>query len=108
LGGKQRVLDTFAYLDPDCKLQENVDIMITKASESGTAVIETREGFANYGKDNVRSKCNDKKMRLPFLVYKAGNADDTFEVTTIGSTGAAFIVRYTIKIVTTEERKARK
>jgi hypothetical protein len=68
---KQRALDHFVFLNPDCTLIEGTDIIITKPPEYGSAVLETREVFTNYAKDNVRSKCNEKKMRLPVLIYKA-------------------------------------
>jgi len=69
--GKQRTLDNFGYLNPDCTPIEDTDTVITKEPEHGSAVIETIEGFPAYAKDNVASKCNEKRMRMPVRTYKA-------------------------------------
>jgi hypothetical protein len=47
------------------------DNTITKEPEPGTATIDVSEHFPNFSKDNVRAKCNDKKVRGPVLLYKA-------------------------------------
>jgi hypothetical protein len=99
--GKQRVLDNFAVLNPDCT-PANAETIITKPPAYGTAVLETRLGSPTFSKGNVRSKCNEMKMQIPMLIYKAGaghTEPDVSEVTTISSNGMAFVVRYTIKIV---------
>jgi hypothetical protein len=100
--GKQLILENLVYLNPDCTPAEGTEAIITKPPEYGSVAIETREGFTTFGKDDARSKCNEKKMRMPMLVYRAaaGRAEtDTLEVTSIGSNGAATLLRYTIKIV---------
>jgi hypothetical protein len=99
--GKQRALDTFGYLNPDCTLVENTDTVLTKDAEHGSAVIEMVERYPSYLKDNVRSKCNDKKVKMPMVTYKAAVGyvgADTFEITSISANGLAVLYRYTIKI----------
>jgi hypothetical protein len=106
--GKQRALDNFGYLNPDCTPIEDTDTVITKEAEHGSAVIETIERFPTYAKDNVRSKCNEKRMRMPVLTYKAAvgyAGTDTFEVLSISSNGVAHLYRYTIKIVDVDSKK---
>src|SRR5215831_14716489 len=106
--GKQRILDNFGYLNPDCTPIEDTDTVITNEPEHGSAVIETIERFPAYAKDNVRSKCNEKRMRMPVLTYKAAvgyAGTDTFEVLSISSNGVANLYRYTIKIVDVESKK---
>jgi hypothetical protein len=106
--GKQRTLDNFGYLNPDCTPIEDTDTVITKEAEHGSAVIETIERFPTYAKDNVRSKCNEKRMRMPVLTYKAAvgyAGTDTFEVLSISSNGVANLYRYTIKIVDVDSKK---
>jgi hypothetical protein len=106
--GKQRALSSFGYLHADCSLIEDTDTVITKEPEHGSAVIETIEHFPSYSKDNVRSKCNEKRMRMPALIYKAAVGyvgTDTLEVLSISSNGLANLFRYTIKIVDVDSRK---
>jgi hypothetical protein len=99
--GKQRTLDYFFFLNPDCTLPEGIDIAITKPPEYGSAVLETREGFPTYVKDNVRSKCNEKKMRVPVIIYKAPRnaGTDMLEARVIDGGGYVWLRRYTIKMV---------
>jgi hypothetical protein len=64
------------------------DNTITKEPEHGTATIDVSEHFPNFSKDNVRAKCNDKKVRGPVLLYKAATGyvgTDTLEVLSISS-----------------------
>jgi hypothetical protein len=80
----------------------------TSSSSHGSAVIETIDRFPAYAKDNVRSKCNENKMRMPVLTYKAAvgyAGTDTFEVLSISSNGVAILYRYTIKIVDVDSKK---
>jgi hypothetical protein len=99
--GKQRILDYFFFLNPDCTLPEGIDIAITKPPEYGSAVLETKESFPTYVKDNVRSKCNEKKMRVPAVIYKAPRnaGTDMFEARAIDMLGYVWLRRYTIKMV---------
>jgi len=79
-----------------------------QSEEEASAVIETIDRFPAYAKDNVRSKCNEKRMRMPVLTYKeaVGYAGtDTFEVLSISSNGVANLYRYTIKIVDVDSKK---
>jgi hypothetical protein len=106
--GKQRALSSFGYLNADCSLIEDTDTVITKEPEHGTAVIEMIEHFPSYSKDNVRSKCNEKRMRMPALIYKGAVGyvgADTLEVLSISSNGLANLFRYTIKIVDVDSKK---
>jgi len=106
--GKQRILDNFGYLNPDCTPIEDTDTVIIKEPEHGSVVIETIERFPTYAKDNVRSKCNEKRMRMPVLTYKAAvgyAGTDTLEVLSIWSNGVAHLYRYNIKIVDIDSKK---
>jgi hypothetical protein len=106
--GKQRILDPLAVLNPDCTLVEDTDSVITKEPQHGSAVIEMIERFPTYAKDNIRSKCNEKKIRMPVVIYKAAigyTGTDTFEVLSIFSNGVTSLYRYTIKILDVDSKK---
>src|SRR5262245_8354256 len=60
--GKQRTLDGFGYLNPDCSLVEDTDTVITKEPEHGSAVIETIERFpatrrTTYAQSVTKREC---------------------------------------------------
>jgi hypothetical protein len=98
--GKQRALENFAFLDPDCTVLD-ADVVLTKEPDHGSAVFETTERYPSYSKDNVRAKCNEKKVKMTTLTYRAAIGyvgTDTFEVASISPNGLSVISRYTIKI----------
>lgn len=106
--GKKFILGSMAYLNPDCTLAENSDVTITKEPEHGNASIETTEHYTSFAKENIRAKCNEKKMRMPVLTYKAAvgyAGTDIFEVTAIAPNGMVNLYRFTIKITDTSSRK---
>jgi hypothetical protein len=106
--GKQRILSSFGYLNADCSLIEDTDTVITKDPDHGRAAIETIEHFPSYSKDNVRSKCDEKRIRMPALIYKAAvgyAGTDTFEVLSLSPNGLANLFRYTIKIMDVDSKK---
>jgi hypothetical protein len=69
--GKKGILGSLVYLHPDCSVAEGTENTITKEPEHGTAVVETMEHFTSFAKDNVRAKCNEKRMKMPVITYKA-------------------------------------
>src|SRR5262245_38529827 len=108
--GKQRTLETFTFLNPDCTANEDLEVTITKEPEHGSATITSAEGFPHYAKDNVRSKCNDKKVKGKVLNYKpavgyVGN--DVFEVMVLMPNGMAGEYVYNIKVVDPSKNKGR-
>jgi hypothetical protein len=106
--GKQRVLDSMSVLNPDCTIADDFEATITKEAEHGNASIETVERYPSFKSDNVRAKCNGKKMQMSMLVYKAAvsfNGTDKFEVTTLLSNGMTHVYRYTVKIVDVDAKK---
>jgi hypothetical protein len=105
-GGKQLNLGSLTPISPNCTVLES-DNTITKEPEHGTATIDVSEHFPNFSKDNVRAKCNDKKVRGPVLLYKAATGyvgTDTLEVLSIGSSGFATEYVLTIKIIEGKKR----
>src|SRR5215469_1319804 len=99
--GRSMTLDWIVYLNPDCSAAEGGEITITKEPEHGTASIESVNRFPSYAKDNVRSKCSEKKVPGLAIVYKAGIGyvgTDTFEISDLQSNGMVRQVKYTIHI----------
>jgi hypothetical protein len=102
--GKQRVLDALNIINPDCTVAEDMDATISKEAEHGTAAIELAERYPYFPPENVGSKCNDKKIRMPVLTYKAAvgySGTDVFEVSFLSPNGMMQIYRYNIKILDT-------
>ena len=108
--GKQRTLENVTFLNPDCSVNEDAEATITKEPQHGSATIDSAEVFTHYAKDNVRSKCNDKKVKGKVLNYKpaVGYAgDDVFEVMVLLPNGMATESVYSIKVVDSSRNKGR-
>src|SRR5215831_16903129 len=108
--GKQRTLENVTFLNPDCTVNEDAEVTITKEPQHGSATINSAEVFPHYAKDNVRSKCNEKKVRGKVLNYKpaVGYAgDDVFEVMVLLPNGMTTEYVYTIKVVDASKNKGR-
>ena len=61
-GTNQRI-GFFHALNPDCTTSGNVNIRVTKQPEHGSTETTTTTNFPNYPKENIRSKCNDHRVR---------------------------------------------
>jgi hypothetical protein len=72
-------------------------------------IIESRLENTAYKKDNPRFKCNEKKVPMPTVIYKADDqvGTDRFETMFIHPNGQAWLARYTIKIVDGRQRQQR-
>src|SRR5262249_45266889 len=69
-GTNQRI-GFFYALNPDCTASGNVNIRVTKQPEHGSTETTTTINFPGYPKENIRSKCNDHKVRGVQVNYKS-------------------------------------
>jgi hypothetical protein len=103
----QSFVQGFGFFNPDCTLIETSVPTITKKPEHGTATIEMVARFPHFAKDQTQYvKCNEKKVRMPVLTYKAEDGytgTDTFDVSTNTSNGMIHQYHFTIK--TTDGKK---
>ena len=99
-GTKQRI-GFFYFLNPDCSVKDGVTIRVTKQPEHGTVDTASATDYAYYRKENVRSKCNQHKVRGTEVKYKSAEkyvGDDEAELTVIFGDGFAWEVHYDIKV----------
>lgn len=93
----------FGFFLADCSLTEDSVPTVIKQPEHGAITIDMQLRFANFPKDSsaLYLKCNEKKLRMPVLTYKAEsnyNGTDTFEVTATHINGLLRQWNFTIKI----------
>jgi hypothetical protein len=69
-GGKQRI-DFYTSLNPDCTISGNVNVRVTKQPEHGTVETAVTTEYAHYPKENIRSKCNQHRVKGVLVNYKA-------------------------------------
>src|SRR5215831_4713522 len=70
ISGNIARLQFLVAVNPDCSSADGYQFSLTKEPEHGTVDFVPYIGFATYEKDNVRAKCNDKKLEGHMLSYK--------------------------------------
>jgi hypothetical protein len=99
-GTNQRI-GFFYALNPDCTASGNVNVRVTKQPEHGNTETPTATNFPNYPKENIRSKCNDHKVRGVQVYYKSAEkyvGDDVLDLLVLFPAGFAWEVHYDISV----------
>jgi len=81
-GTNQRI-GFYASLNPDCTATGDVTVRVTKQPEHGTLETVARTDYAHYPKENIRSKCNQHKVKGMLVNYKAAEkytGNDEFDL----------------------------
>ncbi|MBN8532699.1 MAG: hypothetical protein J0L51_01290 [Rhizobiales bacterium] len=58
-------------LDRNCDSYDMPRIAIIRAPKNGTVTEEFRERYSNFGPNNPRKICNDKKSKATYALYRA-------------------------------------
>jgi hypothetical protein len=91
--GKSRTVWFVHGANTDCSpMLGSTDVKTTKAPEHGTVEIVPAENFSNFAKDNVRFKCNARKMSGFNVNYKSSeeyHGPDEFTVLVLWPNGYA-------------------
>jgi hypothetical protein len=62
--GMNRTIEFLYEAKPDCSaMDESIEVRTTKAPEHGAVEIVPSYNFPNFARDNIRFKCNERKMR---------------------------------------------
>jgi hypothetical protein len=60
--GTKRTVEFLYGANPDCSPMDGIEVRTTHAPEHGVIEVVSNEQFPNFARDNVRFKCNDKKI----------------------------------------------
>ncbi len=99
-GAKQRI-GFFASLNPDCTAAGNVNVRVTKQPEHGTVETVATTEYAHYPKENIRSKCNQHKVKGTLVNYKAAEkytGNDEFALLILYPSGLARELHFDISV----------
>jgi hypothetical protein len=98
---KNQRIGFFSSVDPDCVSNGEVEVRVTKQPEHGSAETKTATNFPNYSKENIRSKCNDRKVRGVQINYKSAEqyvGSDELELLVLFPNGFAREVHYNLDV----------
>jgi hypothetical protein len=95
-GTKQRIGFYFS-LNPDCSATGDVNVRVPKQREHGTAETVATTDYPYFSKENIRSKCNQHKVKGTLVNYKAAEkytGNDEFDLLVLFPSGFAWEVHY--------------
>jgi hypothetical protein len=99
-GAKQR-MGFYAYLNPDCTAIGDINVRVTKQPEHGTVETAVATDYVHYPKENIRSKCNQHKVKGTLVNYKAAEkytGNDEFDLLILLPHGVARELHYNINV----------
>jgi hypothetical protein len=91
----------YASLNPDCSAAGDVNVRVTKQPEHGTVETVARTDYVHYAKENIRSKCNQHRVKGALVNYKAAEkytGNDEFDLLILYPTGFARELHYDISV----------
>jgi hypothetical protein len=99
-GAKQR-MGFYAALNPDCTASGDVTVRVTKQPEHGTVETVGTTGYAHFAKENIRSKCNQHKVKGTLVNYKVAEkytGKDEFDLLILYPEGFARELHFDISV----------
>jgi hypothetical protein len=99
-GTKHRI-GFYTSLNPDCSATGDVNVRVTKQPEHGTVEIVTRTEYPYYSKENIRSKCNQHKVKGMLVNYKTAEkytGKDEFDLLILYPEGFARELHFDISV----------
>ena len=99
-GTNQRI-GFFYAVNPDCSAGGDVDIRVTKQPEHGTVETITATNLPAFPKENIRARCNNRKVRGVQVNYKSAEkyvGDDTLDLLVLFPGGFAREVHLNINV----------
>jgi hypothetical protein len=99
-GTKQRI-GFYTALNPDCTASGDVTIRVTKQPEHGTVETTATTHFPGYPKENIRSRCNEHKVRGQQVYYKSADkyvGDDVLDLLVLFPAGFAWELHINISV----------
>jgi hypothetical protein len=99
-GPTQRI-DFYAAINPDCIATGDLNVRVTKQPKHGTVETVARTEYAHYSKENIRSQCNQHKVKGMLINYKAAEkytGNDEFDLLILYPGGLAREIHYDISV----------
>jgi hypothetical protein len=99
-GAKQR-MHFYASLNPDCSAIGDVTVRVTKQPEHGTVETVATTDYTYFPKENIRSKCNQHKVKGTLVSYKAAEkytGNDEFDLLIIFANGLAWEHHFDMRV----------
>jgi hypothetical protein len=90
-GARQR-MGFYVQINPDCSAVGDINVRVTKQPEHGTVETTASTDYVHFSKENIRSKCNQHKVKGTLVNYKAAEkytGNDAFDLLILYPDGLA-------------------
>ena len=89
-----------AWLNPDCTSAGNIIVRTSNQPDHGKVETMATFDYPSYSKQNLRSKCNQHKVKGMVVNYKADKytGDDAFDILVMYPDGLAREIHYDINV----------
>jgi len=90
-GAKQR-MGFYVDINPDCSAIGDINVRVTKQPEHGTVETTVSTDYVHFPKENIRSKCNQHRVKGTLVNYKAAekySGNDAFDLLILYPDGLA-------------------
>jgi hypothetical protein len=100
--GVDRTVEFLYGANPDCSpMDGSIEVRTTREPEHGAVEIVPSDNFPNFARDNIRFKCNEKRIRGVSVKYKSSEGHigpDEFEVLVLYPGGYGRAVHFNIHV----------
>lgn len=71
VSGAKQYLRNFMSINPDCSSMGYAKVTIASEPSKGKVVIEQGEAYPDFTRENIRSRCNDRKLPAVMVFYQS-------------------------------------
>jgi hypothetical protein len=98
-GAKQQI-GFYVALNPDCSARGEINVRVTKQAEHGTVETVATSDYPHFPKENIRSRCNQHKVKGTLVNYKAEKytGNDQFDLLILYPGGFAWELHFDMSV----------
>ncbi|WP_145980783.1 hypothetical protein [Magnetospirillum sp. ME-1] len=101
MSGTKQYIRSYLAINPDCSSMGLSKATVVTEPEHGQVIVENGEAYPDFDKDNVRVRCNDRKVPAVLIFYQseAGfTGADRMVLDTVMASGMFYRHEFTINV----------
>ena len=101
VSGAKQFIRNYLTINPDCSSMGNAKVTVVTEPAHGEVIVENGEAYPDFTKDNVRVRCNDRKVPAVQLYYQSDSGfvgADRMVVDTVMPSGTFYRHEFTINV----------
>ncbi|MBI3444211.1 MAG: hypothetical protein HY055_02320 [Magnetospirillum sp.] len=101
VSGAKQYIRNYLSINPDCSSMGNAKVIVVTEPEHGQVILESGETYPDFAKDNVRARCNDRKVPAALVFYQSEGGfvgTDRIVLDTVMPSGMFYRHEFTINV----------